>query len=322
MALEQQTLGGFGLRHEIEERGYAEFEHLIPDETIDAAVDAYADFTLAFPDPSPETMSAMLPETSKEFHKRLDDLDRSQDQEGYWHKYRTNVEGVGKPDGYTNRSFQVSALARARGLHLDDDPKEFFHYSRHWLANVSRRHQENEWGPVPPEVEALETRFRPIHQKASELILRIARDIEEVHPGIRDYFSPKDLATSPVRLLFYHPGQSESIGSGHYDKSSLTLQLAESHKGLRIAKDKASDLELITRGADKAAFFAGRRIAEDVDPDTPYQPAWHDIIRTNELNPGRTLSPKATEICARWALIFFANGKDFVNPDKSLTHTR
>jgi hypothetical protein len=32
--------------------------------------------------------------------------------------------------------------------------------------------------------------------------------------------------------------------------------------------------------------------------------------------------PKAVEVCARWALIFFANGDNFANPSKSKMHIR
>ncbi|MFO0971347.1 MAG: hypothetical protein U0520_03325 [Candidatus Saccharimonadales bacterium] len=149
--------------------------------------------------------------------KQLDELDRSRDEQLEWHKYRTNTAGIGKPDGYTNRSFQVSALQRAEGLVLVDDPKEYFHYTRGWLAAVNRSHNEFGWGAVPPEVAVLETRFRDIHQKSAELIIRIAGLIEETHPEIRSFFTQESLASSPIACS-YHPTatQQESLAAGHY----------------------------------------------------------------------------------------------------------
>lgn len=122
----QRTLEGAWLLNEIGQRGYAEFHHEIPDEQIEYLIDRYADFTLNHPDPLPETMDAMLPskpsvidlknpafyDNHKKFltgnwvAKKLDELDDSKDTQTEWHKYRTNVYAVGKPDGYTNRSFQ------------------------------------------------------------------------------------------------------------------------------------------------------------------------------------------------------------------------
>ena len=339
----QRTLEGAWLLNEIGQRGYAEFHHEIPDEQIEYLIDRYADFTLNHPDPLPETMDAMLPSKPSEIDlknpafydnhkkfltenwmaKKLDELDDSKDTQTEWHKYRTNVYAVGKPDGYTNRSFQEIALKKARGLVIpEEDPKEFFHFTMQHHAKMVKNHCEYNWGSIPPEVTTLEQAFAPIHQKASRLIIRVAEIIEETHPGIRDFFDMRSLASSPVRLLFYHPSDSEQLGAAHYDKSSLTIQIAESHEGLRVAPDSASELQPVVRDESKAVVFPGLSLPENFGKDTPFQPGWHDIIKAHQLNQGRSVPPKAVEVCARWALIFFANGRGFVNPDKSLTHAR
>lgn len=340
----QQTLDGARLLREVGERGYAEFRHEIPDDQIDHLINTYANFTLSHPDPRPETMDAMLPaepsaddENNRKFYdhntqrflhgewmsKQLDELDHSKDKQTEWHKYRTNVYGVGKPDGYTNRSFQERALKQARGLIIPaEDPKEFFHFSMRHYTGMVQNHRQYGWGTIPPEAAKLEEAFKPIHQKASQLIVRVAGLIEETHPEIGNFFDRASLATSPVRLLFYHPSNSEQLGAGHYDKSALTIQIAESHEGLRVAPNSDTPLQPVIRESDQAVVFPARSLREIFGEDTPFQPGWHDIIKAERLNQGRNVPPKALEVCARWALIFFANGKDFVNPDKSLTHTR
>ncbi len=339
----QQTLEGAWLLQEIGERGYAELRHGIPDEQIEEVVNRYADFTLNHPDPQPETMDAMLPSfpTPKDssnaklydkdgfflwdewMSKQLDELERSKDVQKEWHKYRTNVNGVGKPDGYTNRSFQEQALKLSRGLIIPpEDPKEYFHFSMRHHVGMVQNHRDYGWGSIPPEVIELGRAFRPIHQKAAQLIIKVAALIEETHPGIRDFFDAPSLATSPVRLLFYHPSESNQLGAGHYDKGALTIQIAESHEGLRVAPNDKAQLMPIVRAEDMAVVFPGYSLRETVGENTPFQPGWHDIIRIDRLNQGRSVPPKAIEVCARYALIFFANGKNFVTPDKTLMHTR
>lgn len=340
----QQTIEGALLLQEINERGYAEFEHGISADEIDVVINRYADFTLSYPNPEPDTMARMLPDhpspldivndkyfdnldnfsTGKWMAHNLDVLKRENDNQNQWHKYRTNVENIGKPDGYSNRIYQQEALRLSRGIILDppEDPKEFFHFTPMWFAKMARNHEEYNWGSIPPEVSSLKSAFGSIHKKAANLIIKICSLIEETHPEIRKIVTPESLNSSPVRLLFYHPSAKEQLGAGHYDKGICTLQLAESHQGLRIAVNDHSPLLNVIRDADKAAFFACISLKEQLGEDTPFQPAWHDIIKMKELNQGRHIPDKAKEICGRYALIFFVNGVNFRNIDKSLTHSR
>lgn len=320
---EQLSFEGRKLIDDVIARGYSEFSHGIPNNQIEELIEAYAVFTLEHPDPRPETMDSMLPAENTDIHKRLDDLERSHDKQDIWHKYRTNAPGVGKPDGYTNRSFQERALKQARGLVIPpEDPKEYFHFTPRWYANMARQHAEFGWSTIPPEVANLQQAFAPIHKKAAELILRVAGLIEENHPEIRNYFTSDSLKSSPVRLLFYHPSLVSQLGVGHYDKSSLTIQIAESHEGLRVAPNKDQDLQPVVRSDTKSVVFPGFGITTAIGEDTPFQPGFHDIVKIDRLNLGRSVPPKAIEVCARWALIFFANGSEFINPDKSQTHSR
>jgi hypothetical protein len=319
----QRTLDGVFLEKEIMKRGYAELQHSICADDIHLLVDRYTDFTLNYPDPLPETMDAMLPAFPANPNDLvLDDLDRTKDIQEEWHKYRTNLPGIGKPNGYTNRSFQVRALKQARGVALDDDPKEFYHYNPRHFAQMASHHTEFGHGPIPHEVVQLDKAFSSIHHKASELMVEACAFIEEIHPEINRVVTRQSLLTSPLRLLFYHPSDNEVMGAGHYDKSVTTLQLAESHEGLRISPDKISALQPVVRNANKAVFFAGSSLRDRIGQETPFQPGWHDIIKIDRLNEGRELSAKASEVCTRWALIFFANAVNYTDPGKAVTHSR
>ena len=320
----QLSLTGEQLQQEIIERGYAEYEHNITDDAVEHLVEKYADFTLAHPDPLPSTMDAMLPagDDPEILKYHLDVLDRSQDTQAEWHKYRTNVAQKFKPDGYTNRSFQERALLQARGVQIPpEDPKEYYHFTPgHWVK-MYKNHERFDWGGIPPEVNQLHKAFAPIHRMATLLMERVCRDIEEVHPEISQFVTPQSLLNSPLRLLFYHPTPRPVLGGDHYDKGWLTLQLGESHQGLQVATGKTAPFEPVIRNSHTAAFFPGSVLAETI-PDTVFQPAWHNIVATNRLNEDRFIPPSAVEVCGRWALIFFANGVGELNRDKAAMHTR
>ena len=319
----QLSLEGQSLLYDIQQRGSSEFEHGIDPEYIDVLLDRHLDFTIAHPDPYPETMSAMLPTSSDMMDKKLDVLDRSKDTQKEWHKYRSNAVGIGKPNGYTNRTFQERALLEARGLVIPrEDPKEFYHYTPRHYADIVRNHEMYEWGPLPPELIQLDRAFAPIHTKASELMRKVLSLIEEVHPEVGKLVTRESLLTSPLRSLLYHPDDNPQLGGGHYDKSLATAQIAESHLGLRIAKDEDSPLELVRRDGDKAAVFVSQGLERAIGT-SEFPPAWHDIVSHTELNSGRTWpAQKAAGVCLRFALIYFVNSAEYIDPDKSETHTR
>ncbi len=311
--------------YEIQQRGYSVLEHNIPNDMIEELVYRYADFTLNHPDPSYQTMSDMLSVRNIEIDKKLDLLNKSKDKEITWHKYRTNVEGIGKPDGYTNRSLQEKALLEIRGVVIPpEDPKEFIHYTPGMLYKIRQEHKEFKWGSVPQEVIDLDKAFLPIHELSRMLILKTCALIEETYPDVGKYVTKKSLLTSPNRLIFYHKVDNKKLmlGGEHYDKSFLTVQPAESHLGLRIAKNEDSDLEDVVRGTEYAAVFFGKSFEDAYGIDSVYTPGWHDIYKTNIPNEGRFIPKIAENICARWALIFFANRTNFVNPDKARMHKR
>ncbi|MCX6727695.1 MAG: hypothetical protein NTX11_02690 [Candidatus Saccharibacteria bacterium] len=321
--IRQLTMDARYFTDEIVNRGFAEIVHGIRAEEFDTVVSAYARLTSGHPDPEPGTMDAMLPKYDDLvlLGKSLDVLDRSADKQKIWHKYRTNVEGIGKPDGYSNRYFQEHALRESRGVILNppEDNKEFYHFTPGLYAKMVQNHEMFGWGPIPSEVAALNNAFGPIHKKATELMIKVCGLIEETHPEINSFVTLEALRTSPIRLLFYHRSDAPQLGAKHVDKSAVTAQLAESHRGLRIAPGANADLVEVDRDSTMAAIFPGTAL-EDKFPGTPFQPTSHDIVSANVLNEGRRIPPDAEAVCARWAIISFANYVNFVNPDKSLTH--
>jgi hypothetical protein len=310
------------LGEEIAKRGYAEFEHGITSDEMHGAVEAYARFTLNHPDPHIATMDAMLEDeilNPSEAKINLDNLVRSRDTQAEWHKYRTNTHGIGKPDGYTNRSFQVSALRRARGIIIDDDPKEYYHHTPVHMAKIQSLHAENGWGNIPPEVLAVDSAFAALHSKATALMTKVLGLVEGYHPEVAKLVTPESLASSPVRGLFYHPSNGKVLAGKHFDKSLATAQLGESHTGLQVFNPSTQKLELVLRGPDTAAFFAGDGFRDQLDSKY-FIRAPHNVIATDQPNPGQSIPPIAAEMCSRWAFVYFANTVNFVPPPKSAMH--
>ena len=315
------TVEGDRMRHEIQERGYYELNHGIPYELIEGLVEAYGEFTAQLPEPDFSTLVDMLPITHPEIADNLDVLDRSADRQTDWHKYRTNAEGVAKPNGYTNRHLQQLALASAGIVIPPEDPKEYYHYSPQHRAGMRQNHAKYNWGDLPREVTRLDDAFEPIHERAVNISRIIFSMIEETNPEALRKVSARSLIRSPLRLLFYRTadGPEQCLGGGHYDKSAITIQIAESHGGLRIARSKTDELQHVQRDSKSAVAFVGR------DPQFKLQdmkPGWHDIQPGGAQVDGRVIPEFVQETYARWALIFFPNTDGFVQPGKLHTHIR
>jgi hypothetical protein len=316
---------------DLQKNGYALVDHGIPEDAIDEVIACYADFTDNFPDPSYELLSAMLPDGNDPIvlEKQLDDLDRSKDTQREWHKYRTNQAFVGKPLGHSDRLLATKALQIVRGVEIANDPKKFFHYMPDALAQLHTQHRERSWGPIPREVGHLHLLCSGIHKAATTAIARQYALLEDSHPELTAYLArPTDLMRSPLRILAYHEGQGDLLARGHYDKSVGTLQIAESHVGLRILNPTQRDeefygeptedprMQLLRRPANKGVFFPGFNHTLHY-PDSPIKGAWHDVVNHPDANAGRKLHGRGI---ARWALILFTNSFAIDFPSKDAVH--
>lgn len=319
----QQTTEGFLTFQEVKENGFALIDHSVSPDLVDALITDYATFTDNFPDPTPETMNNMIVDPNN-----LDALDRSADIQAEWHKYRTNQPHYAKPNGYTNRSFQADVLRNFGRKVLDlktgelvdayEDPKEYFHYAPGHRQAMESAHEEFGWGPIPSEVSTLLTRFHTIHGLAKSAMSSFYGKLEETHPELVKYVRPEDLDISPIRLLFYHPGQGDVLAGGHYDRGLGTLQIAESHQGLRIRNAHTGEMEMVQRNPRTGVAFPALKWTDGL-AGSELQPLWHDVVNSDIPNESRNLHGKNV---VRWSLIFFTNSKALGEDSiKSRTHT-
>ncbi|MDB5163849.1 MAG: hypothetical protein JWS12_467 [Candidatus Saccharibacteria bacterium] len=308
------------IRLGLEAYGHTSVRHGLSADKVDAAITAYANFTDTLPDPPLEVMEAMIPvkDTVEELEKSLDDLDRTQNKTKQWNKYFTNYPEFAKPGGYTNRSLQAKALRVVRGIDIADDPKEFYHFHPNSTVRMRRIHKEHSLPPLPSEVDDLHATLMVIHTAGAEVMRQAYYAIECTHPElVPKHFGPRDVQSSPLRLLFYHPGQGDVLAAGHYDKASFTAQMAESHKGLWIGSPETG---LMDRDPEVAEVFSGKAFRnENCYPDSVIEPGWHGVVNLSDIQRERQLHGKNV---ARWAIIFFANSLVAGTIlDKSLTHS-
>lgn len=321
--MSQLTFEGQQLHGDVFEQGFSFVKHGVDQEDVDSLIKSYADFTDNLPDPSLDVMNAMITDPDE-----LDDIDRAKNPAEPWNKYHTNHPAFAKPGGYTNRSLQTAALLDQQRNITDkrtgekvmpeDDPKEFYHFHPSSTVAMNTLAKENGFGPLPPEVHSLHQRFAKIHHLGSQAVTEAYKKLEESHPElVPKHFGQSDVQNSPVRLLFYHPGQGDVLAGGHYDKAQATIQIAESHLGLWIRDPKTG---LITRTPDLGVFFLGKSWKnQNSYPKSELKPGWHGVVNKPELAEGRQLHGKNV---ARWAIIFFANSlASGTILQKSETHT-
>lgn len=295
----------------LKNHGFVVVDHQIHPETIDSLIQAYADFTDNHPDPEPATINAMITNPDN-----LDELDYSADRQHDWHKYRTNHPQLGKPGGYTNRTVQVAALRKFGRSDEADDPKEFYHYHPNSLAIMKDYHDHAGW-KLPPEVNRLHDAWGTVHSLGLKAIKDMFAEIEETHPELLSRVAPPEiLDNSPSRLLFYHPGQGDVLAAGHHDKSLGTLQIAESHRGLRLRNQATGEMEEIVRPPEKGVFFIGGTL-KTAYPDSELSSGWHDVINIDQINESRALHGNHV---ARWAIILFANSNHTNIFTKAMAH--
>ncbi|HSX45250.1 MAG TPA: hypothetical protein VLF39_04065 [Candidatus Saccharimonadales bacterium] len=319
-------------RRSLELQNFGLIRHGLSLDEIDEAAAAYANFTDNLPDPPLELVEAMIPrgDDPKVVGDLLDNLDYDQDDpDKYeWHKYRTNYPEFAKPGGYTNRSLQTEALYKVRGITVIDDPKEFYHFHPTSTVSMNEIHRERGWGSLPPEVDQLHAKLMRIHNAGADATRFAYQALEDTHPEILPkHFGPKDVHSSPLRVLLYHRDLSEPLLStkkddqplagAHTDKAAFTIQVAESHLGLWLNDES----QFIDREPEFAVGFAGKTLNRpSAYPESTVNPGWHGVKNKPEASRGRQLHGQNA---ARTAIIFFANSLLAGTVlDKAETHTR
>ncbi len=166
------------------------------------------------------------------------------------------------------------------------DRKVYFHFNR-YACDAFPDPQHNFVASLLDRAWAL---YEPLEAQARLLVSLFA----ERQPDILEQFFPRGQHPAcTLRFLQYDaqpPGKF--LATGHTDRSSFTIALAESKPGLRIGTSP-SDLRPVRRNPGEGVFFAGERLKQSLGHR--YVPAWHDVAD----------EPDETNHEPRWAIILF-----------------
>lgn len=204
------------------------------------------------------------------------------------------------PDIKEHIAFQVNTTKRRSDVgyflrcsaesHFDD--KEFFHFHPMIFEHDSAFIEEQ------PVVRHFLEAAAPLWDAAVEAVSEQLSTLDQRYPGIMAAHMDTERPEVFLRFLQYRPkGDSPELAKGHYDAGSMTLAIAESGPGLRIA-DASGELQPIAHRDGSAVFFLGATF-QGLVGDKEFHPAWHDVVRVSGEAPEE-----------RWAVVCFFNATE------------
>lgn len=214
----------------------------------------------------------------------------------------------------TSAGYTYTSHSEAKNtIDTSKDNKHIFHYTPDILGVLG---------------ELARSRFQPealsrfvnlaveVYESAARATRQALEPYEDHFPGLVGIHFPKDgTVNHHLRFLAYEPGINGVLARGHYDKSTATIAIAESHGGLRIGTEP-DDLELYRRDPHESIFFHGLgwvKLHKLVGRESQEIPAWHDVVETTD---------RVNEDIMRWALIYFINPAYLdTAPSAAETHT-
>ncbi|MBI5732775.1 2OG-Fe(II) oxygenase family protein [Candidatus Jorgensenbacteria bacterium] len=198
-------------------------------------------------------------------------------------KWSCNNDPLDIGIGYVRKQREYGAL----------DNKEYFHYFPELPTYFT-----HPLSKAPSELKKLINVADKIFNDSIKVSQLALKEIEKGKQGAFERFFPHG-STRPgsgiLRFLKYHPTtRGRHIAQGHYDKSGLTLALAESKPGLRIGFDE-KDMRLVEHKSGFALTFPGIKFTKLTDG--VIRPSWHEAVELDE-------KPYRPD-CSRWAIVFF-----------------
>lgn len=152
--------------------------------------------------------------------------------------------------------------------------KVFFHYH----PEVERLFS-NEFARIPGAQKFLSS-MRSLWGSGLVAAEAVVNNLEKTNPGVRAELFPREKPTAfVIRFVMYkEPPEGNLLAKGHYDRSSITLALAESAPGLRV-QDSEGRMNLIEK-QDGAAVVMASKGMERIVPSLPL--SWHDAIQASD----------------------------------------
>ena len=230
-------------------------------------------------------------------------------------KEATRYLQTDRGDGDFGQYSRVAGNEGERGSVPDN--KDIFHFGAQSRQVIESRIR----GTLPVDMKNFLDDAEEIFWAAQRTKLNTLRELDtSPGTGLIGIMQPEVGTINDVlRFIAYYPND-EKLAKGHFDRSTATLAIGESHEGLRIApgqnglkinanetylKNLETRLVPIEHTDREAKFFLGagwNRLPERYKAGhNNYLPlAWHDVIPSEK---------KVDEKVMRWAVVLFTNPK-------------
>lgn len=214
-------------------------------------------------------------------------------------------------DGDYGQFTRIAGMDGERGKIQDN--KDIFHFGSMTRQVVETRVS----GKLPKEMKDFLNSAEEIFWTAE----RSKKQVLESFVGkslLRIMQTEDDTLNDVLRFIAYYPNK-EKLAQGHFDRSTATLAIGESHEGLRIAPgqngmvinadqkymDKLeNNLQPVEHREGEAKFFLGagwNRLYKEHRNGLEKLPlGWHDVIPSDS-------NKKVDKRIMRWAIVLFMN---------------
>lgn len=225
---------------------------------------------------------------------------------------------------------QYTRVAGSRGERGDvPDNKDIFHFGE-WTRQYIETTMS---GSMPSEMKAFLDASEEVYWAGQRSKRNVLEDLDSygstlLHTLHSRLYTPNDL----LRLIAYYPNENK-LAKGHFDRSSCTLAIGESHEGLRLTtgqngrvidvnepylEDLESRLVPVEHNSGEAKFFLGagwnRLPATIKGPHQNLELGWHDVVPS---------AKRVGERVMRWAVVMFINPyaekRDYIVPSPAET---
>lgn len=195
------------------------------------------------------------------------------------------------------------------------DNKDIFHFGAQSRQVIEARLQ----GAMPREMKEFLGMAEEIFWTAQRSKRQALQELDYYQMGLVGIMQPEVGTINDVlRFIAYYPND-EKLAKGHFDRSTCTLAIGESHDGLRIAPGQnglktdvteeyleglENSLQPVEHKEKEAKFFLGagwnhlpkRYNSGGRNDDLPL--AWHDVVPSDK---------RVDEQVMRWAIVMFMN---------------
>lgn len=218
-------------------------------------------------------------------------------------------------DGDFGQYSRISGQQGERGEVADN--KDIFHFGAQSRQVIEARLQ----GALPSEMKQFLAIAEEIYWTAQRSKRQALEELDYYNMGLVGIMQPEVGTINDVlRFITYYPNE-EKLAKGHFDRSTCTLAIGESHEGLRIAPGQnglkidanaeylqklENNLRPVEHIESEAKFFLGagwNRLplqynSGGCNEDLPL--AWHDVVPSDKQVDERVM---------RWAVVMFINPK-------------